>query len=172
MDSKAFCFWFALRKKEKRLFLKMRKTIFSSQTINELIDRSQKLSVDNLAKWGRMNSTEMLVHCNMAHQGILKAPKSEKMATFRQLISKFIFFKIKSEFPKLANGPKRFQTAGNVPDASFEEEKSKFVHILSKYPKLEILLEGAHPIFGPLTHQEWGIFVWRHVDHHLRQFGV
>jgi hypothetical protein len=119
-----------------------------------------------------MTATEMLVHCNMAHGGILKAPKSDKRATLKQLISKFIFFRIKREFPKLAKGPKRFQTAGNVPDASFEEEKSKFVHILSKYPKIDYKLEASHPVFGPLTHEQWGIFVWRHVDHHLRQFGV
>ena len=52
------------------------------------------------------------------------------------------------------------------------EEKSKFIHILSKYPKIDYALEASHPVFGPLTHQQWGIFVWRHVDHHLRQFGV
>ena len=28
-----------------------------------------------------------------------------------------------------------------------------------------------HPIFGPLTLAEWGVWGFRHVDHHLRQFG-
>jgi hypothetical protein len=150
----------------------MSKTILSSQAVNELLVRTEKLYPDIKAKWGTMTVTEMLVHCNMAHQGILKAPKSDKVATLKQLISRFIFFKIKSEFPKLAKGPKRFQTAGNAPGASFEEEKSKFVHILNKYPKIDYKLEASHPVFGPLTHHQWGIFVWRHVDHHLRQFGV
>lgn len=150
----------------------MIKTILSSQAVNELLVRTEKLDPDIKAKWGTMTVTEMLVHCNMAHGGILKSTKSDKAATLKQLISKFIFFKIKKEFPKLAKGPKRFQTAGNAPDASFEEEKSKFALILSKYPKLDYALEGSHPVFGPLTHQQWGIFVWKHVDHHLRQFGV
>ena len=30
----------------------------------------------------------------------------------------------------------------------------------------------AHPIFGPLSHAEWMTWGWRHVDHHLRQFGL
>ncbi|WP_113923750.1 DUF1569 domain-containing protein [Cognataquiflexum aquatile] len=150
----------------------MSKTILSSQAVNELLVRTEKLNPDIKANWGLMTATEMLVHCNLAHQGILKAPKSDKSATFRQLMFKFVFFNIRSEFPKLAKGPKRFQTAGNAPDASFEEEKSKFIHILSKYPKIDYALEASHPVFGPLTHQQWGIFVWRHVDHHLRQFGV
>ncbi|MCH6199636.1 DUF1569 domain-containing protein [Aquiflexum sp. LQ15W] len=150
----------------------MSKTILSSQAVNELLARTEKLNPDTKANWGLMTATEMLVHCNLAHQGILKAPKSDKSATFRQLMFKFVFFNIRSEFPKLAKGPKRFQTAGNAPDASFEEEKSKFINILSKYPQIDYALEASHPVFGPLTHQQWGIFVWRHVDHHLRQFGV
>jgi hypothetical protein len=150
----------------------MSKTTLSPHAVNELLVRTEKLNPDIKANWGLMSATEMLVHCNMAHQGILKAPKADKPATIKQLISKFIFFKIRSKFPKLAKGPKRFQTAGNAPGASFEEEKSKFIHILNKYPKLDYTLEASHPIFGPLNHQQWGIFVWRHVDHHLRQFGV
>jgi hypothetical protein len=150
----------------------MRKSVLNQDDTLELIARAQDLLPINQPIWGLMTATEMLVHCNMAHQGILKAPKSDKGATLKQLITKFIFFNIKSEFPKLAKGHKRFQTAGNAPDASFEEEKSKFVYILEKYPKLNSILEASHPVFGPLTHRQWGIFVWRHVDHHLRQFGV
>ena len=97
----------------------MTKTILSSQAVNELLVRTEKLNPDIKANWGLMTATEMLVHCNLAHQGILKAPKSDKSATFRQLMFKFVFFNIRSEFPKLAKGPKRFQTAGNAPDASF-----------------------------------------------------
>jgi hypothetical protein len=31
---------------------------------------------------------------------------------------------------------------------------------------------GAHPLFGALSEAQWGRLVWRHVDYHLRQFGV
>ena len=54
----------------------------------------------------------------------------------------------------------------------FEEEKSKYIHIIGKYAKLDQKLAGFHPRFGALSHKEWGIFVWRHADHHLRQFGL
>jgi len=29
-----------------------------------------------------------------------------------------------------------------------------------------------HPMFGTLTRQEWLTWTFRHVDHHLRQFGA
>ena len=31
---------------------------------------------------------------------------------------------------------------------------------------------GIHPWFGVVSGQEWGLLCWRHLDHHLRQFGV
>jgi len=30
---------------------------------------------------------------------------------------------------------------------------------------------ATHPAFGPLAHDGWGRLTWKHVDHHLRQFG-
>jgi hypothetical protein len=29
-----------------------------------------------------------------------------------------------------------------------------------------------HPVFGKMTSQAWSVFAYRHMDHHLRQFGV
>jgi hypothetical protein len=29
-----------------------------------------------------------------------------------------------------------------------------------------------HPFFGPMTAEEWGIISYKHLDHHLKQFGV
>jgi hypothetical protein len=29
-----------------------------------------------------------------------------------------------------------------------------------------------HPFFGPLAPDEWSILMYKHLDHHLRQFGV
>jgi hypothetical protein len=29
-----------------------------------------------------------------------------------------------------------------------------------------------HSFFGPLTPEEWAALMYKHLDHHLRQFGV
>lgn len=33
-------------------------------------------------------------------------------------------------------------------------------------------LGPVHPLFGQISRQEWGVLMHKHVDHHLRQFGV
>ena len=31
---------------------------------------------------------------------------------------------------------------------------------------------GPHPLFGAMSKKLWGRLIWKHIDHHLRQFGV
>lgn len=150
----------------------MGKTILDPIAVDEIIERAKSLTAKSTPIWGKMTASEMLSHCNMAHQSILKASKDTKGPSLRQRIFKFWFFHILKEFPKLARGPKRFDMKGKVDEKLFEEEKSKFMNIVGKFANLRTQLVGSHPIFGPLNHQYWGVFVWRHLDHHLRQFGV
>lgn len=150
----------------------MNKSIFDQNAVDEVISRVEKLSASDQANWGRMTATEMLAHCNLAHQSILKAPKAEKGGDFKKWLTKLYFIYWMKEFPKGAKGPGRFDMKDKVDINLFEEEKSKYIHIIGKYAKLDQKLAGFHPRFGPLNHKEWGIFVWRHADHHLRQFGL
>ncbi|WP_373494039.1 DUF1569 domain-containing protein [Aquiflexum sp.] len=150
----------------------MNKTILNPIAVEEVIERAKRLNPQTTPHWGKMTVSEMLSHCNMAHQSILKAPMATAGPTLRQRVFKFWFFHLRKEFPKLARGPKRFDMKGKVDEKVFEEEKSKFIHIVAKFTNRETQMAGSHPVFGPLNHQYWGVFVWRHLDHHLRQFGV
>jgi hypothetical protein len=150
----------------------MFKTILSPDVVDEIIERTKKLNAGNTPIWGKMTASEMLSHCNMAHQSILQAPKATTGPSLRQRVFKFWFFHLRKQFPKMARGPKRFDMKGKVDEKVFEEEKSKFIHIVGKFVNLETQMVGTHPVFGPLNHHYWGVFVWRHLDHHLRQFGV
>lgn len=150
----------------------MKKTIVDADVLHEIKSRVEELKADSQASWGKMSVTEMMAHCNMANQSILKAPPATEAPTFKQRLGKLYFFHLKKEFPKFAKGAKRFDMFGKVDADAFEQEKSKMLHILGKFAQPEINMQGFHPRFGPLSHQEWGVFVWKHMDHHLRQFGV
>jgi hypothetical protein len=150
----------------------MNKTILNPFFVREILERAEKLRPDSQPLWGKMTVTEMLSHCNLAHQSILKAPKATKKGTFKQRLVRISFFYIKREFPRFAKGPTKFDMRGKVDPQLFEEEKSKFFHIVKKFTNPENQMEGEHPRLGPLNHKYWGKFVWMHLDHHLRQFGV
>jgi len=31
---------------------------------------------------------------------------------------------------------------------------------------------GEHPLFGRMSPRDWGVLLYKHCDHHFRQFGV
>lgn len=56
----------------------------------------------------------------------------------------------------------------------FEREKEllKEKIILFQNNGPEKCTTHPHPFFGKLTSEQWGIGVYKHLDHHLTQFGV
>ncbi|MCH7398554.1 DUF1569 domain-containing protein [Belliella sp. DSM 107340] len=150
----------------------MGKSIYDNGAIEDISIRIKGLQEGQMPLWGSMNATEMLFHCNIGNQAILNAPKSNQKPTLKQRISKFIFFHIKKDIPKGARGAKRFDVKGKIDGKKFEEEKSKYLNLLNQFKNLEHKLEAQHPVFGALDHDYWGKFVWKHMDHHLKQFGL
>jgi len=59
--------------------------------------------------------------------------------------------------------------AGTKP-ADFERDRQAVVEHVRRFPGPDTRL-GRHPAFGAMTRDEWLIWAFRHVDHHLRQFG-
>lgn len=133
--------------------------------------RIRSLSASANARWGRMSVTGMLEHLRLSAQmavGELKVESKTKRA--------FQVFPLKHLILYVLPFPKGAPTATELlPDAaeSFEEERAAVLALLDRIgagPR-----EGAgpaHPLFGTLSWREWGAATYKHVDHHLKQFGA
>jgi uncharacterized protein DUF1569 len=59
------------------------------------------------------------------------------------------------------------------PPGDFVEDKRAVIESINK---LGSLSSGDaceyHPFFGPMTAKQWAVIAHKHIDHHLRQFGV
>jgi len=53
----------------------------------------------------------------------------------------------------------------------FEKEKQNLIDMVNSFSESSMSGE-AHPFFGKLTKEEWSKGTWKHLDHHLQQFGV
>ncbi len=51
-------------------------------------------------------------------------------------------------------------------------KQQEFLNLIKKFSTHTDDITLSHPRFGALNTKEWGVFVWMHLDHHLRQFGV
>jgi enoyl reductase-like protein len=139
----------------------------------EMIDRLNKLSPTSQAQWGKMNVNQMFTHCQVA---INLAFGNEKL---KQNIIGILFGSIAKKMMVNSNRP--FQK--NLPtDKSFiitdkrkfEKERKILISIIQKFPHIgpEGLSKEKHPFFGRLNRNEWETLSWKHLDHHLRQFGA
>ena len=148
------------------------KTLFEKDTSDELIGRIDRLQSISERQWGKMDVAQMMAHCSAAldmASGKLLLPRM----FIGRLIGSFVkplysnekpFSKSSPTDPKLVVSDQR----------DFQKEKDQLK------VKVREFQEGGeakctrhpHPFFGSLTPYEWGRGMYKHLDHHLRQFGA
>jgi Protein of unknown function (DUF1569) len=150
----------------------MMQSIFNQTDYRTLVERINRLKADTPAQWGKMNVAQMLAHLQMP----LRAAAGE-IKLKRGLIG-FLFGGIAR---KKLSGPKPLMRGlptdpqfviKTSPD--FELEKSRLLALLEKLKQggPEGFSKEPHPFFGKMTSEEWDALSFKHLDHHLRQFGV
>ncbi len=148
------------------------KSIFNADDNAEIISRIQKLTETTPAQWGKMNSAQMMAHCQA---GINMAFGNTK--TIRNWIGVLFGNIAKRRMLKVDTFDKHmptFRQAMITGDHNFEEEKEKYITLIKIAPVKgpDILVKYPHPYFGRFKANEWAQLNWKHIDHHLRQFGV
>jgi Protein of unknown function (DUF1569) len=68
----------------------------------------------------------------------------------------------------LPTDPSFVMTGG---EKDFEKEKQKLLAMVNNFTEKNIVNE-IHPFFGKMTKEQWSKGTWKHLDHHLQQFGV
>jgi hypothetical protein len=146
------------------------RSVFEPDTQKELMERLNKLTPNTPAQWGKMNVAQMLAHCSLAMQ-VPVGDKSIKPTFFRH-IGRFFKSMATSDKPFSKNSP----TAAEFiisDQCDFEKEKKNFFSAFNKLSAGEHAVTFTrHAFFGPMAPAEWGKFMYKHTDHHFRQFGV
>ncbi len=147
--------------------------LFHASTISTLVNRIEQLQPSSQALWGKMNVAQMLRHGSDTTQ-ISFGEKQLKRPFIARLIGPLLLKKsIKDNTPSDKNLPTHPNLV--LPDASdFETEKNNLIALIQQFlQKDKSEFEGRiHPFFGKMTAEEWNILSYKHLDHHLRQFGV
>jgi hypothetical protein len=149
------------------------KSLFNAKDNEEVIKRINSLTNTSQAQWGKMNVSQMLAHCQVPLKvafGETKLKRGIAGLLFGKMIAKKL---TKDEAPFDRNLPtdKSF-IVSDQPE--FEKEKNNLAHIVKRFLEAgpEGLSKDPHPFFGKLTPSDWDQIQWKHIDHHLRQFGA
>jgi hypothetical protein len=149
------------------------KNMFDLKESNEVIDRINQLTSETKSLWGKMSVDQMLAHCNVAYDFVYtnKYPKPNAFKKFMvTLIAKKMVVGDKP-YPKNSRTAPEFIIAN---EKNFDAEKKALTNNIIKTQKLgesHFQNKESHS-FGPLSTQEWNTMFYKHLDHHLKQFGV
>jgi hypothetical protein len=133
----------------------------------EVMVRINSLRRDSERQWGTMDVAQMLAHCAAQLQFALgeNTSKLQYNAPIRWMIRQTIGFRIP--------WPKNLPTAPEITitdPRDLDIEKAKLIDTINRFYEMHVW--HPHPIFGEMTKMEWGLIAYKHLDHHLRQFGV
>jgi len=149
------------------------KNIFESKDVNLIIDRLNKISTETKPLWGKMSAGQMLSHCNVIYELTLdkKYPKPGAIKKF------FLKLVVKPMVVGPKPYPKNSRTAPEfrvLDSKEVEPEKERLIAYLKKTLSLgpEHFNQLENPNFGKLSIEEWNVLYYKHLDHHLSQFGV
>ena len=131
--------------------------------------RVQRLTPETTHKWGKMTVDQMLWHVSQGlAQSLGEVPALPNKVPVPQWLSKFVAFNM--PWPKGAPTPPDLVAVDRY---AFESEQQRCLQLIDRFTATD--MSGtwiASASFGPLTGREWSRFQAKHLDHHLRQFGV
>ncbi len=147
--------------------------IFTQDVSDQVIARIKVLKPNSRPLWGKMTVDQMLAHCNVTYEMVFedKHPKPNFLMQF--ILRTFVKKIVTSEAPYKRNS--RTAPAFLITSSKdFEIEKSRLIHYIQQTQQLgetHFDQKQSHS-FGALTKTEWNNMFYKHLDHHLTQFGV
>lgn len=148
--------------------------IFQKDVSDSVIARINQLSDASAAQWGKMTVSQMLAHCSVTYEMIYENKHSAPNFLLKFILKTFVK-------GKLVDGTTPYKkNSGTAPafiikdERNFEVEKKRLVDFIKKTQELgEAHFDGKASLsFGNLTKIEWSNLFYKHLDHHLTQFGV
>lgn len=148
------------------------KSLFNSEAHEEILARINQLSKSSDRQWGKMKVGQMLHHCQIPLKISLRRHHLDKPNPILKFMGPFFKKSLYNDKP-WRQGLPTARGLKVVDDKDFDEEKKVLIDLINDFHQEKDKKEwDPHPVFGKFTPEQWGQMQYKHLDHHLRQFGV
>jgi DinB superfamily len=147
------------------------KSLASVEVLAEIRGRLRNVRVDDRARWGKMTAKRMVRHLICSYEMALGERTVEPVKGPPPVVMKWVA--LRSGF----RWPKNVQTVPELKRAIAEHSEVEFdILVRAAVDSMEAVASRmhyapSHPMFGPMTPEDWMRWGYLHADHHLRQFG-
>jgi Protein of unknown function (DUF1569) len=149
------------------------KNLFEATTANEVKERIARLGPNSDRQWGKMTAPQALAHC-AATMEFAVGDRNEPRMFIGRILGPLVKSKVlKDDEPLRRNTP----TAKSLvvsDERDLAKERQRLCVLIDRFSTggPQECTKHPHTFFGPLTPDEWSTLMYKHLDHHLRQFGV
>ena len=135
-------------------------------------ERIERLNPNASPKWGRMTARQMVCHLNDSFRvGMGEKYASPATSLLQRTFIKWVALRAPVKWPPgVPTRPEIEQGRGGRPPAEWESDRQELLDLIDAFAGRQTF--APHPMFGKMSQRDWLTWGYRHVDHHLRQFGV
>jgi hypothetical protein len=150
-------------------------TYFNARERDQLFRRIEQLTPQSRSRDGRVSGHELICHFNDALRDILRLQTPQRQgALWQRTVLKWLAFHVipwPESQPKNETALKEF--IGQQAPGTFEADHTAFVALLKAFEERsrEKTLP-PHPVFGTMSHDQWGQYLFLHLDYHLATFDI
>jgi hypothetical protein len=152
------------------------RTIADLQTLGTLVDGLGHLRPDTARRWGTLTAGELLCHLGDAHESVLgtRTPPGPPASGVPRPLIKWLVLYTPMPWPKgVKTRPGVNPKIDGTRPGDFEHDRSRAITTLKDLAAANpATLAEHHFMFGPMSARDWHRWAYRHVRHHLRQFGL
>lgn len=143
------------------------RTLLQPSDYEYVLTRLNALNGSENRLWGTMTESQMLAHCRKQIEMALgEIPTKPMFPRPIQWLSKITFGYYIPWSKNLVTAPEMIAKD----DVLFDAEHEQLLSLITEFMEAKELF--PHPIFGNMTKADWGLIIYKHLDHHLRQFGA
>jgi hypothetical protein len=149
------------------------KNFFEGSDRRELLGRLDGLRPDAARLWGKMDVAQMCAHCAIALE-VAAGDVPKTQAFIGKVLAPFVKKKVLHGTEPLSKNSPTDPTFVVSDSRDFAREKARLVEVAKRVGEAGTTAAAGrmHSFFGRLTGEEWGVLMYKHLDHHLRQFGA
>ncbi len=141
---------------------------------DEVLRRLEKIGPDTPHLWGSMNAGQMVCHVRDAFEGAMgERPIGRSGFSLWPLVKNLVLYTPRPWPHGVKTRPEVDQMIGGTPPVEFRSDMEKLLAAIDRFTAVpRAFTFQRHPMFGAMSERDWMCWGYRHIDHHLRQFGV
>jgi hypothetical protein len=149
------------------------KNLFEASSVSEVKERIAQLQPDSERVWGKMNAAQAVAHCSAGLEWATGDRIPPRMLLGRIVGQMVKPLALRNDAPMRRNSP----TAKDLvvqDQRDLATERQRLCGLIDRFVAAGPggCTRHPHSFFGRLTPEEWATLMYKHLDHHLRQFGV